>query len=100
MLWEIMVVRGSAGILAGLILLKAVFSTYKLVKEDSEPIWNFILIAISFLAISSIFGVIGKFFVVRTLDMIEYIFMMLSGIVFAFILSFASIRYKHLKVKK
>lgn len=100
MLWKIIIARDSAEILAALILIVALFFTYRLVKDDKGPIWNFILIAISFLALSAIFSVIGEFSVIKIVSTLEHIFIMVSGIVFASALSFAWIRDKHHKVKK
>ena len=100
-MWRIIVARDSAEILAALMLLVAIFFTYRLVKDDSGPIWNFILIAISFLAISAIFSVFEESFVSGIFYTLEHVFMMLSGIIFASVLAFASVKdNKNLKAGK
>lgn len=100
MLWELIVTRYSAEILSALILLGATFFAYKLLKEDDGAAWNFILIAVSFLAISAVFDVIEEFFVITLFYMLKNIFMILSSIVFVCVLSSALINDNNNRLKK
>ena len=100
MLWKLIVARDSPEILAALILLVAVFSVYRLMKGENEVMWNFILIAVSFLAISAVLHVIERFFAINILSILTYIFMMVSSITFVLALSSASIRDKRQEIEK
>lgn len=87
MIGQVIIIRNSAEMLGVLVLLCAVFFIYKLMKKDKGTRWNYILIAVCFLAISVCFSVIGNYFMNGLFDILKQISMVSSGLIFLSVLS-------------
>jgi len=98
MVWEIVIIRDLANIIVIIILLVTAFLTLKLMRKDKGTRWDYILIAICFLAISVCLDFIGHYLMMDMFNMLRRVGMLLSGIIFVGV--FLSIKVQGGVIKK
>lgn len=86
---ELFLINNTAEMFSLIVLVWAVFFSYKLMVHDEKISWNFISIAIAFLAISISFSILDKITKIGIFDALEHLSMMLSALMFMGVLLIA-----------
>ena len=89
MTWKLFLINDTTEIFSLAILLGATFFSYKLMIKDKKISWNYVSIAISFLAISIGFSIFDEIIGLKIAGVIGHLFMMLSALTFAGVLLIA-----------
>ena len=79
-MWQLIIFNDSAKILVVLILIATISYLYKLMKKDTLPNWNLVLISIAFFTLGICFSIISRYRANLAFNWLEHSMIMLSGL--------------------
>lgn len=89
MAWDIFLINNANKIFSLAMLLGAVFFSCRLMFNDKKSSWNFVTLAIAFLAISIAFDILDETLKISIFNVLKHLSMMFSGLMFVTVLSIA-----------
>jgi len=79
-MWQLIIFNDLAKILVVLILIATMPYLYKLMKKDTLPNWNLVLIAVAFLAVGICFNIFSRYKAEVELNWLEHLTIMSGGL--------------------